>query len=178
MPKQEGMQMVNVRYLLAPLALATAAFAIGAQAQSPSGGGVQLVNVAQKEVEVEEAGRRVRKLVEPGKMVPGDEVVYTISYVNKGAKPAERVAVVNPVPQHTKFRAGSAEGANTEIAYSVDGGKTYAAPEKLTVATRDAKGTPLSRPAVAADFTHIRWTLKEPLAPGAGGYVRFRTVIE
>jgi uncharacterized repeat protein (TIGR01451 family) len=172
------MSMFNVRSLLAPLALATAAFAVGANAQSPAGSGVQLVNAAHKEVEVEEAGRKVRKLVEPGKMVPGDEVVYTISYVNKGSRPAERVVVVNPVPQHTKFRAGSVEGASTEIAYSADGGKTYAAPDRLTVATRDAKGTPAARPAVAADITHIRWTLKEPLPPGASGQVRFRAVIE
>lgn len=170
--------MINVRSLLAPLALATAAFAVGAHAQAPSGGGVQLVNTAQKEVEVDEAGRKVRKLVEPGKMVPGDEVVYTISYVNKGGRPAERVAIVNPIPQHTRFRAGSVEGASAEIAYSADGGKTYAAPEKLTVAARDTKGLPVARPAVAADITHIRWTLKEPLVPGANGHVRFRAVIE
>ena len=170
--------MVNVRSLLAPLALATTAFAVGAQAQSPAGGGVQLVNTVQKEVEVQEAGKRVRKLVEPGKVVPGDEVVYTISYVNKGPRAADGVVVTNPVPQHTRFRAGSAEGANTEIVYSVDGGKTFAAPDRLTVSARDAKGTPIARPAVAADFTHIRWTLKDPLAPGGGGYVRFRTVVE
>jgi uncharacterized repeat protein (TIGR01451 family) len=170
--------MVNVRSLLAPLALATAAVAFGAHAQAPAGGGVQLVNTAQKEVEVDEAGRKVRKLVEIGKMVPGDEVVYTISYVNKGAKPAERIVVVNPIPQHTKFKAGSVEGANTQVAYSADGGKTFAAPDKLTVAARDTKGTPVSRPALAADITHIRWTLNEPLPPGANGYVRFKAVIE
>ncbi len=170
--------MINARSLLAPLALATAVLAAGAHAQAPSGGGVQLVNTAQKEVEVDEGGRKVRKLVEPGKMVPGDEVVYTISYVNKGPRPAERVAIVNPVPQHTKFRAGSVEGANTEIAYSADGGKTFAAPEKLTVVARDAKGVPVTRPAIATDITHVRWTLREPLAPGANGYVRFRAVIE
>lgn len=169
--------MVNARSLLAPLALAAAVFAAGAAAQSPSGG-VQLVNTAQKEIEVVEAGQKVRRLVEPGKMVPGDEVVYTISYLNKGARPAERVAIVNPVPQHTRFRAGSVEGRNSEIAYSADGGKTFAAPEKLTVVARDAKGVPLTRPAVADDITHIRWTLREPLAPGANGYVRFRAVIE
>jgi uncharacterized repeat protein (TIGR01451 family) len=170
--------MVNIRHLLAPLALATAVFAVGAHAQSPAGGGVQLVNTAQKEIEVDEAGRKVRRLVEPGKMIPGDEVVYTISYLNKGARPAERVVVVNPVPQHTKFRPGSVEGANTEVAYSADGGKTYAAPDKLQVAARDAKGGPVTRLAVASDITHIRWTLKEPLPPGANGYVRFRAVIE
>jgi uncharacterized repeat protein (TIGR01451 family) len=169
--------MVNVRSLLAPLALAAAVFAAGVHAQSPSGG-VQLVNTAQKEVEVVEGGQKVRKLVDPGRMVPGDEVVYTISYLNKGARPADRVAIVNPVPQHTRFRPGSAEGKNTEVAYSADGGKTFAAPDRLTVVARDAKGAPVARPAVADDITHIRWTLREPLVPGADGYVRFRAVIE
>ena len=170
--------MFNVRSLLAPLALATAVFAVGAHAQSPSGGGVQLVNTAQKEVEIDESGRKVRRLVELGKMVPGDEVVYTISYANKGSRPAERVVVTNPVPQHTRFRAGSVEGANAEITYSADGGSTYAAPDRLTVAMRDAKGAPSMRPALAADITHIRWTLKEPLPPGSSGQLRFRAVIE
>jgi uncharacterized repeat protein (TIGR01451 family) len=170
--------MVNVRHLFAPLALATAVFAVAASAQAPAGGGVQLVNVVQKEVEVDDGGKRVRRLVEPGKVVPGDEVVYTVSYANKGARAAERVVVINPVPQHTKVRAGSVEGANTEIAYSVDGGKSYAAPDKLMVTVRDAKGAAVSRPAVAADFTHVRWTLKEPLPPGASGFVRFRAVVD
>jgi len=178
MQQLEGNQMSNSRFLFATLALSTALLATGAQAQTSPAGGVQLVNVAQKEVEVDEGGKKVRKLVEPGKMVPGDEVVYTITYTNKGAKPAERVVVVNPVPQHTRMRTSSAEGANSEIAYSVDGGKTYAAPDKLVVNTKDASGKAVTRPAVAADFTHIRWTLKEPLAPGASGFVRFRTVIQ
>jgi uncharacterized repeat protein (TIGR01451 family) len=169
--------MVKFRSLL-PLVFAATVASSGAFAQAPSGGGVQLVNTAHKEVEVDEAGRKVRKLVAPGKMVPGDEVVYTIAYVNKGTRPAERVVVVNPIPQHTKFRAGSVEGAHAEIAYSVDGGRTYAAPDRLTVAARDAKGATAPRPALATDITHIRWTLKEPLAPGADGYVRFRAVID
>lgn len=167
--------MIDNRWLIVPLLAAGLAAAV--QAQAPAAG-VQLVNVAQREVEVEEAGKRVRKLVEPGKMVPGDEVVWTTTYTNKGPRPAERVIVTNPVPQHTKFRAGTAEGANAEIVYSVDGGKTYATPDKLVVTTRDAAGKPATRPAVAADFTHIRWTLKDPLAPGASGFVRFRTVID
>lgn len=164
---------------LAALALVAAGLAAGAaQAQAPASGAVALSNVAQKEIEVEEGGKRVRKLVEPGKMVPGDEVVYTISYSNKASRAAERVVVTNPVPQHTKLRAGSAEGANADIALSVDGGKTFAAADKLTVAGRDSSGKAVTRAAVAADITHVRWTLKEPVAPGAGGYVRFRAVIQ
>lgn len=166
-----------IRSLLVPLAVAAATLAASAHAQAPAGG-VQLVNVAQKEIEVDEGGQRVRRLVEPGKMIPGDAVVYTISYTNKGARAAERVVVTNPVPQHTRMRAGSAEGAGTEITYSVDGGKTFAAPDKLTVTVRDASGKSATRPAVAADFTHVRWALKDPLAAGASGFVRFRTVIQ
>lgn len=170
--------MIKVRSLLAPLAVATVAFAFAAQAQAPASGGVQLVNVAQKEIEVEEAGKRVRKLVEPGKMIPGDEVVYTITYTNKGTRAADRVVVTNPVPQHTKLRAGSPEGANAEITYSADGGKSFAVADRLTVAARDTSGKAVTRAAVAADLTHVRWALKEPLAPGASGFVRFKAVIQ
>ncbi len=53
--------------------------ALAAQAQPPNVGTVQLTNLVQKEVQVEEGGQKVKKLVEPGKLTPGDEVVYTMT---------------------------------------------------------------------------------------------------
>ena len=143
-------------------------------AQAPVKGSVQLTNVTQQEVEVDEGGKKSRKLIEPGKMVPGDELVYTIHYRNEAPRAAERVVVNNPVPQQTRLRAGSAEGEGTEIDYSVDGGKTYGALDKLGISTQ---GSDAPRPATAADVTHLRWTLKNSMAPGASGFVRFRAVM-
>jgi hypothetical protein len=60
----------------------------------------------------------------------------------------------------------------------VDSGKSFATPDKLTVSTKDKSGKDVTRPAVAQDYTHIRWTLKGNVAPGATGSVRFRAVIQ
>jgi hypothetical protein len=72
------------------------------------------------------------------------------------------------------YQGGSARGANTTITYSVDGGKQYATPDKLTVKTPDGK----VRPALASDYTHIRWTYKGDLGVGKSGEVSFRAVIK
>ena len=103
--------------------------------------------------------------------------------------PAQDAAVPAPSPAltelqalvekiTTKLRAGSPEGANAEITYSADGGKSFAVADRLTVAARDTSGKAVTRAAVAADLTHVRWALKEPLAPGASGFVRFKAVIQ
>ncbi len=145
--------------------------AVVAQAQT-----VELVTKAEREVEVVEKGVKSKKLAPPQKMVPGDEVLYTVTYTNKTAKPAENVTVTNPVPKNTRYRDGSAAGESAEITFSVDGGKTFAAPDKLTVAAKD-KGAAGARAASGADYTHIRWVVKQNVAPGQSGSVRFRAVI-
>ena len=146
--------------------------ALVAQAQT-----VELVTKAEREIEVVEKGVKSKKLVPPQKMVPGDEVLYTVTYTNKTAKPAENVAVTNPVPKNTRYRDGSAAGENAEITFSVDGGKTFATPDKLSVAAKDKSGKDGVRPAGGADYTHIRWVVKQNVAPGQSGSVRFRAVI-
>ena len=110
-------------------------------------------------------------------MVPGDELIYTVAYTNKTAKPAEKVMVTNPVPKHTRYKDGSAAGDNADITFSVDGGKTFATPDKLTVTIKDKAGKDNVRPAAGAEYTHIRWVLKQNVAPGQSGAVRFRAMI-
>lgn len=139
---------------------------------------VELVTKAEKEIEVVENGAKVKKLVPPAKMIPGDEVVYTITYSNKTKVAAEKVVVTNPVPQHTKYKDGTAAGDGADIVFSVDGGKNFATSDKLTMTIKDKAGKDITRPAVAQDYTHIRWTLKGNVASGATGTVRFRAVIQ
>jgi uncharacterized repeat protein (TIGR01451 family) len=157
--------------LIASFSSLFAGHALVAQAQT-----VELVTKAEREIEVVEKGVKSKKLLPPQKMVPGDEVFYTVTYTNKTAKPAENVTVTNPVPKNTRYRDGSAAGENAEITFSVDGGKTFATPDKLTVAAKD-KGATGVRPASGADYTHIRWVVKQNVAPGQSGSVRFRAVI-
>ena len=135
---------------------------------------VEVKSVAEQEVEVVEKGKKVIKRVPVDKAVPGSEIVYTTTFKNLINKPVGNIAISNPVPNDMVYKGGSALGANTVITYSVDGGKQYATPDKLTVKTPEGK----TRPALASDYTHIRWTYKGELGVGKSGEVSFRAVIK
>ena len=132
-------------------------------------------SIAETEVDVKNAqGGVEKKRVTLAKAAPGDEVIYTTTFTNQGAKPAGNVAISNPVPANTTYVGGSAFGDNTEITYSVDGGKTYAAPDKLNIKTPEGR----ERPAMPSEYTHIRWVYKGELAPAKTGSASFRVVIK
>ena len=135
---------------------------------------IELKNEAQVEQEyVDASGQKSKRLVPPGKVLPGGEVIYTITAKNTCSTPADRVVIDNPVPQHTTYVMNSALGVGTEITFSVDG-KTYARFDALSVTQADGK----ARPAQAADIKSIRWTYGNAFAPGASGFVRFRSTVK
>ena len=121
-----------------------------------------------------EAGQEVTTRVQAGKVVPGDEVIYTVHFVNKGTEPADDVVITNPIPQHMVFTSVGQSPRGAEVEMSANGGSEYGQPGQITVA--DAGGG--VRPANASDFTHVRWTFQEPLEPGAEGSVSFRAQLQ
>lgn len=148
-------------------------FSMGAFAQAQ--GSIELKLVAEKEVVVTDAqGNKQTKRGETAKVVPGDEIIYTITYTNISDKPAENVFITNPVPEHMSYKDGSAAGIGANITFSVDSGATYDTPAKLRVKNPD--GT--LRPAVGADYTHIRWTLQKPLTQKGKGNVEYRAILK
>lgn len=162
------MRRIALLVLIAALTQAGAAWAQEA-------GGVVLQTTAEIEVEVlNESGQAEIRRVEAAKVIPGDEVIYTIHYKNIGTETADRVTITDPIPDHMIYQSGSASGEGTIIRFSADGGKTYDLPGNLTVADVDGK----DRPAKASDYTHIQWSLTGPLAPKAEGSVDFRAVLE
>ena len=76
---------------------------------------------------------------------------------------------MQPVPANTTYLADSASGPGAIVSFSVDGGETYAPAESLMIEVEGAKQL-----AQAAQYTHIRWQLRNPLAPGATALARFR----
>jgi len=135
---------------------------------------VEVKNIAEVEVEVVDSkGNKTLKRQPVDKVVPGTEVIYTTTYKNLIAKPVGNIVINNPVPANTAYKSGSATGANTDISFSVDG-KRFATPDKLTVKGKDGK----DRPALASEYTHIRWAHKGELAAGKSGEVSFRTLIK
>ena len=153
------------------LSVSVSAGAVWAQQK----GNIELKAVAEQEKEViNDKGEKEITRVPVARVVPGGEVIYTISYRNVGQEPTDNVVITNPVPEHMFYREGSTSGADTIITYSVDNGKTYDLPAKLTVVGADGK----KRPAKGSDYTHIRWTLQKSLAPGKKGHVSFRAQLE
>ncbi len=139
------------------------------------GKGMTLKIMVEQEVTVtNEKGEKETRRVAANKIVPGDEVIYTIHYLNSSSAPAKGVFITIPVAEHTRYRNESARGADTEITFSVDGGKHFAAPDHLAVPVGNGR----QRPATAADYTHIKWKFNAPVPPGASGAVSYRAVLE
>lgn len=131
--------------------------------------------VAEKEVRTVNADGDVKTTMQPAEaVVPGDEVVYTVTFANEGDEPATNIVVTDPVPAQMRYVENSAFGPGTDITFSVDGGKTFAPRDDLAVT--DARGN--ARPARASDLTHIRWGFRQVLAPGERGYARFKAVLD
>ena len=140
-------------------------------------GAIELKSVAEVEItEVNAKGEKVIKRVDTAKakVVPGDLVIFSTYYTNISNKPAEQVMITNPVPEHMQYVDGSAAGKGAAIEFSVDGGKSYSTPDKLKVT--DASGK--TRKALASDFTHIKWTVSRPVAPGGKGDVSFKAKLQ
>ena len=137
-------------------------------------GNIVVTTTAQfEEVTVNEAGEETTRLVDVTTVVPGDQVIYTVTFRNIGEQPAERVTITDPIPEEMAYVDGSVFGPGTDITFSVDGGNTFAAAEELTVL--DDVGN--ERTAQAADYTHIRWVMRNALPPGEQGYARFRAIL-
>jgi uncharacterized repeat protein (TIGR01451 family) len=139
-----------------------------AWAQSP----VSLKSTVETERMVKQAdGQMVAKRSPVKSAVPGDEVIFTNTFTNVGAKPAGDLVLTNPIAADLRLKKAWGEGAT--ITYSVDGGKTYGTPEQLKVTGKDGQ----VRAAKADDYTHVRWVMQSTLAVGASTAVGFNASV-
>lgn len=145
-------------------------FAIAAQAgHAQEQGHLNVKTTVQKEeIVVNAQGAEQKRLVEAAKVVPGDEVIYTVTFENISDEAAENVVITNPLPEEMRYVEGSAFGPGAEILFSVDG-STFARSGELTVTENGRQ-----RPAVADDIRHIRWVMQQDIDAGEQGLARFR----
>lgn len=134
---------------------------------------VELKTSAATEQEVIEQGQKVRRLAPAGKVLPGDEVIWTVTATNVCKTPTDNVVIANPVPEQMTYVTGSATGTGADVAYSLDG-KEFKGASDLSVPGAD--GT--SRAARADEYRAIRWTYKNAFAPGATAFVRYRAIVK
>jgi hypothetical protein len=152
--------------------VALIACSLSAQAFAQSQDCIVLKSTAEIEKEaVNDKGEKSKSLVPAGKVIPGTEVVWTVTANNVCKQASDKVAINNPVPEHMTLVPGSASGPGADITYSVDG-KSFAPAGQLTVQENGA-----ARAARSDEYKHIRWEFKNSLAPGASAFARFRAVL-
>jgi uncharacterized repeat protein (TIGR01451 family) len=119
-----------------------------------------------KEVMVRDAaGREEAALQEAASANPGDTLVLRIDYSNQGKAPAHNAQVVDPIPAGTQLVPGSWTAPGAEMTVSVDGGRTWEVfPVRRPAPQPD--GRTVLKDVDPSAYTHIRWTAREPLAPG------------
>jgi uncharacterized repeat protein (TIGR01451 family) len=152
----------------ATVALAVALFQPAAAAEETSDIVTELIAEVRENISTT-PGREVFRFVPARMLEQGQVVYYTLRITNQATVPLRNVAVVQPVPANTTYLADSASGPGATVSFSVDGGRNFAPAESLKI---EVEGT--TRPAQAAQYTHIRWQLSNPLAPGATALARFR----
>lgn len=130
--------------------------------------------IAEVQTKISQNGREASKLIPADRVVPGDEVIYTLEIRNTSARALPSPRVDYPIPDHMRYLADSAAGPGAAVSYSVDGGRTFGRPESLRIAGPGG----LSRPAAPADYTHIRWQLKNTLKGNSVAFARFRAVVK
>jgi uncharacterized repeat protein (TIGR01451 family) len=134
---------------------------------------VQTTLIAEvREAYVAGNGKPAFRFVPAGVVAQGDTVFYTLQIRNPTTMALRDVAVVQRVPANTTYVPGSASGPSAAVAFSVDGGQSFGSEKELKV----SEGGEAARAAKAADFTHIRWQLRNALAPGSVALARFQAV--
>jgi uncharacterized repeat protein (TIGR01451 family) len=165
------MYMSNIYKRWAPLwALCFVSLAAGQSMTNP----MSIRLIAEVELHSIEQGREITKLAPADRVVPGDQVIYTLQVRNTGATTLPPPVVSNPIPTHMRYVTGSAVGPGTVVSYSIDGGRTFDQPGNLKIQVADGQ----ERPAIAADYTDIRWQLKNSLKGNSVAFVRFRAVVK
>ena len=144
----------------------------GSLAQEPAEVQTELVAEVRENVSTT-PGRDVYRFVPARLLEQGQVVYYTVRITNQTTVPLRNVAVVQPVPANTVYIADSASGPGANVSFSIDGGQVFAPAGVLTV---EIDGT--RQPAQPAQYTHIRWQLRNPLAPGATALARFRATFQ
>jgi uncharacterized repeat protein (TIGR01451 family) len=137
-------------------------------------GVVSQLSALKQTVRTDAAGKTIQEYVPFAKVVPGDVLLCTVEYTNKGAEPAGQVVVTLPVPPEMTLAPSSAAHQAAETLYSVDGGQTYGPLDQLSITEPDGK----VRPARAEDVNAVRWTLRADLAPGQTGRLSYLATIK
>lgn len=131
--------------------------------------------IAEVRVEsMDASNRHVSRFVPASVLSQGEVVYYTVRIRNPHNIYLRDVVVTQRIPANTVYVEDSASAPGADITFSIDGGQTFAARGQLQ--SIDANGN--TQRAEPEQLTHIRWRLRNALAPGAVALARFRAVFQ
>lgn len=105
---------------------------------------------------------------------PGDVIEYRLTYDNTDEAAVPKMTIKGPVPAGTRYVADSARtDVRARLRFSHDNGATWqAAPLKRKAA--DGKGEEVVPP---EEYTHLQWTVGQPLEKGKPQAFRYRVQV-
>jgi uncharacterized repeat protein (TIGR01451 family) len=130
---------------------------------------VNLTLVAEKQLVQKDADGKAKvswqSLGDKAVVQPGDIIRYTVNGKNNGKQAAKNLVITQPIPKRTLYVLNSASLITGEgtITYSVDNGKSYLANPTVQVKLPDGKT--VTKPVPAEQYTHIRWSISQTIAP-------------
>ncbi len=130
-------------------------------------------NAYKQEIGTDKNGNKTFNYVEPSLVLPGDVILYEIGFENISKDVISNIVINTPLPNNSKYRAGSVTGNATEITFSLDG-KEYKEADALIVKDKSGKSW-LAKP---EEYKAIRWVYKKALKPGEKGKVTYKTQIK
>src|ERR1700736_1030894 len=111
-------------------------FAASGQATSQA---LVIKAVAEVETRAVQDGREIVKLAPANRVVPGDQVIYTLEIRNTGPAAVHAPTITYPIPAYMAYVADSATGPGAEVNYSFDGGHVFDRPENLSMVGADGR---------------------------------------
>lgn len=136
--------------------------------------GLSASQTVERVVKTEAADGTISIKLEPAtEVIPGEELVYSINFTNDSKANADNIVLTMPVPAEVSYIENSATSTGAAVAFSVDGGQSFAprGDLKVTVAGQE-------RDAVSEEITHIRWTFTEAVGAGQSGSLVYKAVLK
>ncbi|KCZ45485.1 hypothetical protein HY3_07495 [Hyphomonas pacifica] len=125
-------------------------------------------------MEDEEGGLEM-ELLPADEVKPGEQLFYSVTYINDSEEPATDVVLTLPVPEDVSLLEDSAVAEYDEafVDFSVDGGKTYISGARLV----SDSATP-AHLEIPEEITHMRWTFSQDIAPKDSGRIFFAAILK
>jgi uncharacterized repeat protein (TIGR01451 family) len=104
-----------------------------------------------------------------------DTLRFALVFNNNEGRALKDIVFENPLAANLRLIGGTVTTSSpATVEYSIDGGKTYSARPTIAVIENGAQ---VQRPVAPESYTHIRWTIRNEIAPGARVTAQFDAVV-